>query len=81
MITFFIILAVLMVLVFAAGTWSSGGWGGPRGGGGGRRVIYDREPVAVRRPRERLGEEIVEEEWEDTGARPRSRRVVRRRQL
>jgi hypothetical protein len=81
MFAFFIILALLMVLVVAAGSWSSGAWGGPRGG---RRVIYDRTPVE-RRPRTVVsstrGEEVIEEEWEDTGARPRSRRVVRRRKF
>ncbi|HVL93055.1 MAG TPA: hypothetical protein VM264_06885 [Acidimicrobiales bacterium] len=80
MFAFFIILALLMVLVVAAGSWSSGAWGGR----GGRRVIYDRTPVE-RRPRSVVsstrGEEVIEEEWEDTGTRPRSRRVVRRREF
>jgi len=76
MIGFFIILALLMVLVAAAGAWSRGNWGGPR-----QRVIYERSPVVERRPRASLGEEIVEEEWHDAGPAPRSRRVVRRREL
>ncbi|MGH9177837.1 MAG: hypothetical protein ACRD0N_04710 [Acidimicrobiales bacterium] len=65
MLTFFIVLAVLMVLLFALGQWQAG----PR-----RRVIYDRDIVARRRPE--VIEEVVDD---DPYPVARSRRVVRRR--
>jgi hypothetical protein len=73
MIAFFVILVLLMVLVFAAGQWN----GGPR-----RRVIYDRDVVADRRPEVLVDRRpgVVEEEIvEDPYPVARTRRVVRRR--
>ena len=67
MIAFFIILALLMVFVAMAGRWSAAG---PR-----RRVIYDRDVVADRRPGV-AGEEIVDDPYPVARS---SRRVVRRR--
>jgi len=67
MIAFFVILALLMVFVAVAGRWSAAG---PR-----RRVIYDRDVVADRRPGV-VEEEIVDDPYPVARS---SRRVVRRR--
>lgn len=66
MITFFVILALLMVFVVLAGQWSAGAR---------RRVVYDRDVVVDRRPRD-VEEEIIDDDPYPVRS---SRRVVRRR--